>query len=225
MAIIYYFKVYPQVLGQATQDFQLNMLYFSFTTSLLNVALRTTQVYQERVRDPKNYIFAKEVKRFEDLTESEKDLIFYPKLSIMRLVDYAKPQEMSRIIKNPKLRCCINLSPYRVCFIFLFVLCQVFCFLAGIGMASVVYQLDDFGAIKQKDLYDENGERRHFALFFPLTYGAMISFLMGQFFIGLLLHSRFHVWKLIKREQGFTGKLRMFLAYYGLTIFDCMQLP
>jgi hypothetical protein len=54
------------------------------------LTLRITKQYLRRIKSARNFLYDKKIKRFSDLSEEEKDLIYYPKLSILGIHEFIK---------------------------------------------------------------------------------------------------------------------------------------
>lgn len=63
-----------------------------------------TKQYIRRIKSGRNYLYDKKIKRFEDLSEKEKDLIFYPKLSILLIHEFLKKKDTEKIYST-RIRC------------------------------------------------------------------------------------------------------------------------
>ena len=65
--------------------------------NLFSLSLRVTKQYIRRIKSGRNFLYDKTIKRFEDLKEEEKNVIFYPKLSIVLVNEFVLRKETSKL--------------------------------------------------------------------------------------------------------------------------------
>lgn len=56
--------------------------------NLFSLSIRVTKQYIRRLKSGRNFVYDKKIKKFEDLKEEEKNVIFYPKFSIVLINEF-----------------------------------------------------------------------------------------------------------------------------------------
>ena len=90
-------------------------MHLSVCSNLFSLSTHLTQYYIRRAKSPRNFIYDKELRPFERLSDEEKDLIFYPRMCQALLVEHLFPQRVARFY-NARVRCQLTAGSGSSCF-------------------------------------------------------------------------------------------------------------
>jgi hypothetical protein len=86
------------------KDFSFSIIHFSFFLNIVNLSIRLTKYYIRRIKSGRNFIYDKNIKKFSDLTEDEKNLIYFPKLSVLGIHEIFENSKTNQFY-SPFYRC------------------------------------------------------------------------------------------------------------------------
>ena len=172
----------------------------------------------------RNYVFDKTLRPYETLTEEEKDIIFYPKLSFYNMLEIFETKKISRFY-NPHSRCQVKFSLVQIVQIWVIVFFNTSGFALNMGFTLIFNNLPNLGLISKDELNSSNKY-----LDYPFNVlSALIFYILLRLSFSLYF-SKCHLFKLIRKLPTCRKKISLilqafFAAYQDIQLFTREEIP